>query len=308
MQTVLVTGASGLLGANFVLTALDTGWRVIAATHAHALTAQPHLQNEAVNLMEAREIEPLIARTQPQWIVHCAAAVNVDWCEEHPSETQRMNVDASAAIARAAQQHGARMVHISTDAVFDGVIGNYTETDAINPLSIYARSKADAERAVATELPEALIARVNIYGWNMQAKTSLAEWSLNKLERGENVPGFRDVTFNPMLVNDLSDVLLALMARGARGVLHVFGAEAISKYEFARSVARVFGLNEALVESTSIADAHLRAPRSLNLTMSVAQVENLLDQKMPSVENGLRRFRQLREQGFVRRLKQLATL
>jgi dTDP-4-dehydrorhamnose reductase len=138
---------------------------------------------------------------RPAWIVHCAAATNVDWCESHPVECMRVNAEAAGALARAARSIGARLVYISTDSVFDGVSGGYRETDPVSPVNHYARSKASGESAVLDEIPDALVLRTNIYGWNLQSKHSLAEWALARLEGGEVVPGFRDVSFSPLLVN-----------------------------------------------------------------------------------------------------------
>src|SRR5206468_3889008 len=109
------------------------------------------------------------------------------------------------------------------DSVFDGRRGKYSETDQPAPLNVYARSKWQAEQKVAERYPAAVIARVNIYGWNAQEKLSLAEWFLRRFAEAEYVPGFTDVIFCPILVNDLASVLLQMLERGLNGLYHVTG-------------------------------------------------------------------------------------
>lgn len=303
-KKILITGASGLLGANLVLAARDAGWDVTPVTHQHPLHG-----GVTLDLTNVAATQALIAQTKPNWIVHCAAAANVDWCEDHPAEAKRINVEASATVAQAAKQVGAGLIYISTDAVFygDDPSLRYREDDRPTPPSVYAITKLQAEQAVLAILPSAIVLRVNFYGWNFQAKHSLAEWMLHKLERGERLPGFADVTFCPMLANDLCDVILDLVALGGanRGVFHAVGGQGLSKYEFARAVAHTFGLDETLIDATSFRDVALRAPRSPNLALDVSKTEQALGRKMPDVMSGLQKFKQLREAGFVNSLKGL---
>ncbi len=303
-KKILITGASGLLGANLVLAARDAGWSVTPVTRQHPLHG-----GVTLDLTDVAATQALIAQIKPNWIVHCAAAANVDWCEDHPFEAKRINVDASAAIAQAATTLGAGLVYISTDAVFygDDPSLRYREDDQPTPPSVYAITKLQAEQAVLAILPSTIVLRVNFYGWNFQAKHSLAEWMLHKLERGERLPGFADVTFCPMLVNDLCDVILDLIALGDanKGIFHAVGGQGLSKYEFARAVAHTFNLDETLIDATSFRDVALRAPRSPNLALDVNKIEQALGRKMPDVMSGLRKFKQLREAGFVNSLKGL---
>src|SRR5262249_10037439 len=157
----------------------------------------------------------------PAQIVHCAALTNVDWCEDHPEEANRMNAESSGYLAQLALDIGAHFVHVSTDAVFDGKRMNYVETDQPAPLNVYGYSNQRWEQEVLGRNPSAVVARVNVYGWNAQNKLSLAEWILDQLTKGKSVPGFTDVFFTPILVNDLADVLFAALDRGLSGIYHI---------------------------------------------------------------------------------------
>jgi dTDP-4-dehydrorhamnose reductase len=302
---LLVTGASGLLGANLALEFCREGHRVTALYHNHALRI-PGVESVACDLTDKLELSRVLTNARPQCIVHCAAATNLEWCETHPAECMRINVEAPAEIAAVARTMGAGMIQISTDAVFDGVAGGYREDDTPSPLNRYAESKALGEAAVLRKMPTALVLRTNLYGWNLQPKTSLAEWVLSLLRRSADVPGFRDVVFSPLLVNHLAAWILGLIAGGQSGIFHAASSDRISKYGFACQLAEVFGFDPALVRESSIADSALTAPRPRNTWLRADKMADAIGQPLPSIRNGLEAFRALDENGFADRLRAAA--
>ena len=299
---IVVTGASGLLGANLTLELARQGHRVAALYGSHPI-ALAGVSSAACDLTDGAAAAKLLAAWTPSLIVHCAAATNVDWCETHPEEAMRINAQAPGELAALARSAGAGFVYISTDAVFDGVHGGYAETDAVGPGNWYARSKLAGEAAVLHAMPEALVLRVNIYGWNLQAKNSLAEWILLRLEQGEPVPGFCDTAFAPVLVNQIAEWILRLTKSGCNGVYHLASADHLSKYEFAREIAAVFQLDASLVRESLVQESSLSAPRPRNTWLRADKTAAALGQPMPTVRQGLEKFRMLREDGFCRRLK-----
>jgi dTDP-4-dehydrorhamnose reductase len=303
---IVVTGASGLLGASVVLRARSLKLDVLGLYHTHPLEV-PGAVTRPVNLVDFAATRKLLAGLMPEAIIHCAAATNPDWCESHPEETERMNVSASALLGEIARDLNARIIYISTDSVFDGRQGNYSEGDQPAPLNVYARSKLAGEHAVLQYQPSALIVRANIYGWNAQDKLSLAEWFLRRLREKERVPGFTDVIFCPMLVNDLADVLLQMLDRRLSGLYHVTGSEKISKYEFGRSVATSFDLDPGKVVPSRVGDSSLKARRALDLSLDTKKIRQAVGFEMPGVEAGLRRFRALYGDGYPQELKSFLT-
>jgi dTDP-4-dehydrorhamnose reductase len=299
---ILVTGASGLLGASLVSLAREQGREVVGLYHRHPVRIEG-VKLLAADLTEQPETNRIFQELRPPSIVHCAAATDVDWCEEHPEEAQRVNVMVPTAIAAITSRSGARLLYISTDSVFDGERGNYAETDTPAPVNVYAKTKLHGEREVLRLNPTALIARVNLYGWNAQEKQSLAEWILRQLTLGNLVPGFSDVFFCPVLANDLAGVILALLDANLAGLYHAVGSEPISKYEFARRVALAFGFDPGQVVAARLADARLKAQRPRDTTLNTGKICAALGRPMPSVDAGLRRFAQLRENGYADRIK-----
>lgn len=299
---ILVTGASGLLGVSLVSLAHEQGREVVGLYHRHPAHVNG-VKLLAVDLADEAETRRIFQELGPSSVVHCAAATNVDWCEEHPEEAHKINVIVPAAIAAISSRIGARLLYISTDSVFDGGRGNYAEDDPPKPVNVYAKTKLQGEREVLRQNPTASIARVSIYGWNAQNKDSLAEWVLKRLALGSLVPGFSDVIFCPVLANDLAEVLLALLDRDLAGLYHAVGSEPVSKYEFARRVASSFGFDPGQVVPARLTDARLTARRPLNTSLNTGKICAALGRPMPDVEAGLRRFAKLRENGYADRIK-----
>jgi dTDP-4-dehydrorhamnose reductase len=299
---ILITGASGLLGANLLSLAHEQGREAVGLYHRHPL----HLAGVkllAMDLTDPAEAKRIFQELLPSQVMHCAAATDVDWCEAHPHEANRLNAAVPAAIADITSRIGAQFLYISTDSVFDGERGNYAETDIPTPVNVYAKTKLQGEREVLRRNPSAAIARVNLYGWNAQNKDSLAEWILKQLTIGKLVPGFSDVIFCPILVNDLAGILLAMLDQTLTGIYHVVGSEPITKYEFARRVASTFGYDAEQIAPARLSEATLKAPRPRNTSLNIAKIYSALGRSMPNVEAGLLRFRVLKESGYVDRIK-----
>lgn len=299
---ILITGASGLLGASLVASGEQEGREVVGLSHRHSLNL-PGARALSADLTDDSELQTVFDESQPDCVIHCAAATNVDWCEEHPEAARRINVTASATIGRITARTCTPLVYISTDSVFDGDRGEYEETDSPAPMNVYAKSKLDGERAVLARNPLAAVARVNMYGWNAQNKQSLAEWILERLASGNVVHGFTDAIFCPILANDLANILLAMVDHKLSGVYHVVGSEALSKFEFARRLAATFGLDGSQIVPAKLTESKLKAPRPRNTSLCTGKISKDLDRSMPDVDSGLRKFRQLQVQGYVERMR-----
>jgi dTDP-4-dehydrorhamnose reductase len=301
---ILITGASGLLGLNL---ALET-----AAEHEVYGTAKDHLLNTSAftvlqsDLLSLGAVERVLDRTQPDWVIHCAALANVDACESDPVLAQQTNSDLPARLAANVARGGARLVHISTDSVFDGSRGDYTEQDEPNPLGVYARTKLDGERRVAETNPEAIIARVNLFGWSMSGKRSLGEFFVRKLQAGVKVMGFTDVFFCPLLATDLAAILIKMLELELTGLYHVVSRECLSKHEFGIRVAHTFNLDASLITPVSVEQSGLVATRSPNLTLRTDKLAHALREQPPDVADGLERFHRQFMDGYPQRIQRMA--
>jgi dTDP-4-dehydrorhamnose reductase len=298
---LLVTGASGLLGLNLALEA-SRDHKVFGSVNRNQLKNAP-FEVIRSDLTQEGSLDWLFELSRPDWVINCAALANLEACEAQPNLAEKLNIELPEKLAQIVAKGGARMVHISTDAVFDGKKGNYTETDLANPLSKYAETKLHGELAVMSANPEAIIARVNLFGWSLSGKRSLAEWFLNNMFAEREIQGFTDVYFCPLLANDLGKILLEMFIKGLEGIYHVVSSECSSKYDFGIKIAELFGCDASLIQPVSLADSNLIAERSLNLTMNSDKLCNALGVPSPGLEIGLTHFHQQFIEGYPQKIQ-----
>jgi dTDP-4-dehydrorhamnose reductase len=282
----VVTGASGLLGGPVLRELGGEGW-------SHQVAELP--DGTPLRRIDLRETgsEQALLEARPELVVHCAALTDVDACEDDPDAARVLNAEAPRRLASTAAALGARFVHISTDAVYDGERdGLHAEDEPPGPVNAYARTKLEGERAVLEAHPRALVVRTTMHGWTALGRPSFSEAILRALRAGKRLTLFRDVRFSPLNVADLAALIRRLAERGASGVLNVGAADAVTKEAFGRLVARAFGLPEDPIEPIDVADLGLRAPRPRNTALAVERLTQLLGAPPPSVADGVQRMRE----------------
>jgi dTDP-4-dehydrorhamnose reductase len=301
MTRILITGASGLLGLNL---ALDAGrsHEVIGVDRSTLINTP--FQVIKADLLDPDAIHNILKESKPDAVIHCAAIADVDACEANPDLARLVNTDLPGRLADVCARRKVRLLHISTDAVFDGQkAGYYSESDKPNPSGVYSTTKYDGERAVLQINPLAIVARVNFYGWSLSGKRSLAEFFVNNLSNEKSVNGFTDVVFCPMLVNHLSEILLDMLDRGLHGLYNAVGPQAMSKYQFGMEIARKFGLHESLIAPQSVDKSSLNARRSHNLRLSTHKLSTDLQRTLPDFSTGLAMFHAQAQQGYPQKIR-----
>lgn len=253
----------------------------------------PGCQMVPLDIRNRQEVMSAISGIKPAVVIHTAAVVNVDYCEEHPEEAWDTNVIGTENVALSAKEAGARLIYISTDSVFDGEKGMYAETDTPHPVNTYGRSKLEGEGKVQQCLPDALIVRTAFYGWspNQSNRPSLSEWVVTNLRQGKILNMFTDVFFSPIFTSNLSAVITALYDKDGTGIYHVGGRERCSKFAFGLAIAAAFGLDKSLIRPCSIADAGLKAPRPKDISLDVAKVAGVLKNRLLDVKEGIALFK-----------------
>ena len=298
---LLIIGASGLLGINLAMEAMDE--HEVVGVDRGKLKSAP-FQVFHVDFPNRERLDSVLDQIQPDWLVNCAAMTNLEVCEQYPEQARRLNVDLPAQLANACAERAIRFVHISTDAVFDGKKTDfYTEEDAPNPPGLYSQTKLDSEHAVFSENPDALAARVNFFGWSLSGTHSLAEFFFNNLSNGKNVNGFTDVIFCPILVNVTARLLLEMLQKNLSGLYHVVGTQAMSKYQFGVEIARTFGLREELISPRSVLASELTAKRSHNLRLSIHKLSTDLGHEIPPFSTSLGEFYTQFQQGYPQKIR-----
>ena len=264
---ILVTGASGLLGLNLCLEKAKKH-DVFGIVHQTRLANVPFTIIRQ-DLTRRESLSKIFDHVKPELVINCAAMANVDQCEKYPAEAAKINTEAPGYLAKNCAERAIPFVHISTDAVFDGEIGNYKETDVPCPLSIYAKTKLEGEKRVLDVNQASLIARVNFFGFSITGRRSLAEFFLRNLISGNKVNGFVDIQFSPLYVNDLVEILFNMIGKKLTGVYHVVSTEHLSKYDFGMLISEKFNLDGSLISPESYLNGGLIAKRSPNLFLNV---------------------------------------
>ena len=256
MGPLLVTGGSGFLGGELLRQAEG---RQLAATYLSGAPGGPQgVEWIELDVRDEAAVRSAVERVRPAAVVHTAYRQEGEGARE-------TTVDGAGAVARAAAAVEARLVHMSSDVIFDGTKPTaYDELDPPSPITDYGRAKADAEYAVAEAHPGALLVRTSlIYGHGHSRHERLAL----EAARGEGELAFFDDEVRcPVAVDDLAAALLELVDRAEPGVLNVAGGEVVSRYEFACIVAAAAGLPTDRIRRASIAESGLTRPRNCRLT------------------------------------------
>jgi len=298
---ILVTGTSGLLGINLSLQMIGT--HTIVGVDRNKLTGTP-FEIVKADLLEAGVCSRLLDEIRPDAVIHAAANAIIDACESDPEGARLINTEFPGRLAELCAERDVRLIHISTDAVFDGTKdGIYTENDAPNPLGVYAKTKLNGENAVLSANPDAAVARVNFFGWSLSGRRSLSEFFFNHLRTGKACKGFVDAWFCAIFVGDLADILVQMLEKGLSGLYHAVGSEALTKYEFGVKLARQFEFDEKLIHPISVEDAGLKAKRSRNLHLSVHKLSTDLGIEIPGVSTGIQKFYTQYKQGYPQKMR-----
>ena len=284
---VLVTGASGLLGAH--IAAALARFDEVLGVDRHPWWGDQPVALERGDLADAGSIERLVQGFRPHLVFHCAALVDVDACERSPAEAFAANAELPGRLARAVPA-GCLFVYVTTDGVFRGDAPSATEEMPPEPRTVYGQSKLAGERAVAQAAGNHLILRTNFFGWSSGRKQTSAEWLYRALERQDAITLFDDFYFSPIYVVDFVSAMLRLIDAGARGLLHLTGGERLSKYDFGMRMARQAGFPVDHVRRGSIDAAALAAPRPKDMSLSTARAAGLLGSELPSASAGIERF------------------
>ena len=286
METWLVTGSRGFLGTNAGVF-LQGRARLVGQAR---VSAESTLYERilALDLRDAAEMARLVREVRPDVILNSAAISGHETSANDPEQAYAVNVVAAGAIAEAAADIGARMVHISTDAIFTGQRGNYSEDDEPEPFSYYGETKLAGEEAVRSAVEDHLIVRTNFFGWSENGRKSVLEFFVNSLRQGIGVRGYPDYVVTSIYAPSLLQAIWDLGQLGAIGTLHLASSDALSKYDFALLVARQFALDADLIARRGPdADTHASS-RSRDLSLDTSRAAAILGQPMQSQADGIR--------------------
>lgn len=287
---IAITGANGLLGGAAVALA-SVRHEVLALGRGPCRLPPGPFEWADADLGDGRSVERALVAFRAEAVLHAGAFTDVDGCERDPELAWRVNVGGTEQVARACRALSARLVAVSTDYVFDGARGGYSEDDVPNPRGAYARTKRCGEEAALLLATDAAVARVAVvYSGRPGAKSTFATQIVEKLSRGEPVKAFSDQVVSPTLAENAAEMTLELLLEHPyRGVLHTAGATPLTRVELAERVRDRFGLAGEIVPVRT-ADVKLLAPRPLRNGLRVDRAAAMLRAKPLAIAEALERF------------------
>lgn len=292
---LVVTGASGFLGREVCLAALRRGHEVLALGGSRAPTIPGVAQAKPFDLCAEAALESLILEEFPHAVVHCAAFPTIEACLADPARAQALNAEVPKKLAQLCFHLGAKLVHLSTDTVFDGVAGHYQHTDQPAPLNLYGETKAAAEVEVLRYGREhAAVLRTSPIGGNSPSgDRSLHERLFMSWKTGKPAALFTDEIRQPVEVSNLADVTIELCERAnLSGLYHWAGTEALSRHQIGVRIARHFGLDaESLVRPIGRADVPAADSRPRDLSLRLHPLAGKLRTQAQSFDEQLAQLR-----------------
>ncbi|TSA36924.1 MAG: dTDP-4-dehydrorhamnose reductase [Porphyromonadaceae bacterium] len=298
MIKILLTGANGLVGQTLAgKIQLLHGFELLAtsASDCKVKGVEP-VRFSIMDITSPDQVNTIFDRFKPDVVIHCAALTQVDPCELNPDLCDKVNIEGTRLVAKAAEESGARFIYLSTDFVFDGLNGPYSEDDQPNPVSVYGWSKLQGEFITRSlKVPWIIVRTILVYGFTpSMSRFNMVTWVRDSLINHKPIRLVDDQFRMPTLVDDLADGIIRIIKRDKTGIYHLSGPEMTSVLDFAVQTARFFNLDESLispVHSDSLNQPGRRpvstgfilekaigeldyAPRNLNQGLTVAR--NLL--------------------------------
>lgn len=262
---ILLTGSNGLLGQKIVYALKQHPDVELLATARgpNRIKAQHGYEYREMDIEKPEQVSEVFNHFKPDCVIHAAAMTNVDACELNPKACKKANIEATANLINVSKKLKCHFIFLSTDFVFDGTAGPYSEEDVPNPLSVYAESKLQGEQMVMQSgLDWCIIRTIIIYGVTDDAQRSnLVLWVKNSLEQKKTITVITDQYRSPTLAEDLADACIQAARRKAKGIYHVSGSETMSIIEMAYRVANFFGLDKSFIKPVTSAELNQPAKR-----------------------------------------------
>ncbi|OGD58401.1 dTDP-4-dehydrorhamnose reductase [Candidatus Bathyarchaeota archaeon RBG_13_52_12] len=282
---ILVTGGSGLLGAGISQLELKNH-QIFFGYNNHNPELETYLK---IDVTDNRQVDEALVRVSPDVVIHAAALTDVDRCEKDQELAYKINVEGTKNIVNASKKSGSSLIFVSTDYVFSGDSGDYRENDETKPINYYGLSKLLAEKEVQATHGEWCIIRPSvIYGSTPAAgKVNFALWIINKLRKREQIRIVTDQWVSPTLNTNLAEMILEIAAKKQIGIFHLAGDSQVSRYDFAIEVAKIFDLEESLIQPVTMREMSWLAKRPINTSLNVGKAKRYLRVKPLEISEAL---------------------
>jgi len=293
-----ITGASGMLGSAIV-SLISKSHQVLATSRSKGLEARG-VEWDCFDLTNFKLLNLWLEKSKPDIVIHCAAIVNIDFCEENIVLANALHVEATKIIANYIKTNNGRLIYISTDSVFDGKKkGYYNENDKVNPLNVYAKTKLIGEKYTQS-IERGLVLRTNIIGLKKKNNTSFVEWILQGLKNNITLNLFHDVYFSPIAVDKFSIIIKKIIDNPIYGLYHCASKDSISKYEFGKKMSKIFNLPDLNINRVSVDFMKFKAIRPKNMALDISKISSDLSHDIPDVQDSIKLIKNQFDENYLR--------
>ncbi len=268
-MNIFTIGGNGLVGS-----------RVAAVLNAK-YTFTDLSRASGLDITNPPSLEIISQDNEHEWVILYAAKADVDGCEKDKElgengEAWKINVTGVKNVVEACKKDNKKLIYISTDLVFSGDKGNYSEDDDRDPQDWYAVTKAEGEKIVENSGLHFLILRIAFPFTFLNNKKHFVQAIYNRLSQNLPIKGITDETFTPTWLDDLAQAMDILITQNARGIYHVGGSEALTPYSIAQQIAEAFSLDKRLIGTTTREEYFAgKAFRPFNTSLSSSKILNL---------------------------------
>ncbi len=285
---LLITGSNGFVASSIIAQAKDH-WDVHGIARSGLPADEKNAHYHLLDLSETKKLTEIFFQIKPDVVIHTAAIANIDFCQKNQRIAQAINVDVTKELTSLCQESGIKIIHCSTDTVFDGKKGMYTEQDLPNPVNFYAETKVESEKIVLSGSDKNVVARLAlVMGLRVSEKgNSFLSDLIGKLKMKEPVKFAENEIRTPIDVITLGAALIELARNSVSGIIHLSGNTRINRFNMARQIAKAMNFDTELVISTDSNSIPGRAPRPNDASMDNSKARQLLKTRMLSLQEGL---------------------
>jgi len=287
---LIITGASGLLGSKVVNLAKQQ-YEVIPLHNTNPL----HPNSIQVDITNQNQVLHLFNKLKPSVVIHTASETNVDKCEIQKEQAWKINVEGTRNLAEACKKAGSKLLYISTDYVFDGEKGNYTEQDKPNPINYYGITKLEGENQVIHSQNYVTLRTSVLYGWHPW-KQNFVTWIMNSLKQNKAIIVVEDHYNTPTLADNLAEIIIESIQKNLQGLYHASGSQRISRYEFALQIAKTFNLDHSLIKPIKMSQLTTWvAKRPKDSSLNISKMKTQLETKPLNIIEGLSKMKEVEQ-------------
>jgi len=284
---LFILGGSSFIGNEFVKKASFSN-EVFITYHRHSLIKE-NFSSIQFSFPENFELlKKTIISEKPDVIINFIANTNLDYCENFKENVYELNVIFTEKICKLCNEINSKLIHISSDYVFDGKNGDYHENDQTNPVNYYGYTKQLSEEIVLSYSKNVVIRTSSVY--DLKLKMNFLKFVLEKLNKNEKVFAFDDVFTTPVLIDELIESILKIAASEKSGIFHISGDECISRFEFAQIIAKKLGFSDELIIPTHVQDVESKILRPLNSCLSNKKIKELFNMKFSKLDENLEKI------------------